>query len=148
MAKVINISPVDRKIGLSIREYERDLEHANMAEHGQTTGRSVDVGAAMRGSVPSSMIQAGRSLEDVAHELMVAVSRVESAQRADKAAAKAAADEQAAAAVEPAPVVEPAAVVEPVEVVEPAPVVEQVEVSGEAEAPVADAAPEADAEEK
>ena len=150
MAKVINISPVDRKIGLSIREYERDIEQANMAEHGQSTGRPVDVGAAMRGSVPASMIQAGRSLEDVAHELMVAVSRVESAQRADKAAAKAAAVEQAAveqaAADEQAAVVEPVAAVAPAVAAEPAAAVEQTEAPSEAGVSAEEAAPEAETE--
>lgn len=101
-AKVINISPVDRKIGLSIREYERDLEQQNMADHGQSSGSSrvVDVDAAMRGAVPASMIQAGRSLEDVAHELMVAVSRVEAARAAERADEKAAAEAEAAESAE------------------------------------------------
>jgi len=96
MAKVINISPVDRKIGLSVREYHRDIEQGNLSEYGQSGG-AVDVNAAMRGAVPSGMIQAGRSLEDVAHELMMAVSRVEAAKAADRAeeAAKAAAQEEA-----------------------------------------------------
>ncbi len=92
MAKVINISPVDRKIGLSVREYHRDIEQGNLADYGKSGG-SVDVNAAMRGAVPAGMIQAGRSLEDVAHELMMAVSRVEAAKAADRVeeAAKAAA---------------------------------------------------------
>lgn len=81
MAKVININHVDRKIGLSIREYERDLERQNVEDY---QGGSVDVSESLRGAVPSSMIQAGRSLEDVAHELMMAVSRVEAAKAAAK----------------------------------------------------------------
>jgi len=94
MAKVININHVDRKIGLSVREYERDLERQNTADY---QPGAVDVTESLRGAVPSSMIQAGRSLEDVAHELMMAVSRVEAAKAADRAeeAAKAAAQEEA-----------------------------------------------------
>lgn len=82
MAKVININHVDRKIGLSVREYERDLERQHAGEYQPGT---VDVSESLRGAVPSSMIQAGRSLEDVAHELMMAVSRVEAAKAAAKA---------------------------------------------------------------
>ncbi len=103
MAKVINISPVDRKIGLSVREYHRDIEQGNLSDYGKSGG-SVDVNAAMRGAVPAGMIQAGRSLEDVAHELMMAVSRVEAAKAADRVeeAAKAAALEAEAAKTEDA----------------------------------------------
>jgi small subunit ribosomal protein S1 len=80
LAKVISISPVERKIGLSIREYQRDLDKELMSEH---TGESekVDVAAAMRGAVPSNMLQAGRSLEDVAAEMMAVVSRAQEAAR-------------------------------------------------------------------
>ncbi len=104
MAKVISISPAERKIGLSIREYERDLEQGAMAEHGQSGGGDrVDVSASMHGAVPQSMIQAGRSLADVAHEMMAAVSRAEAAKRAEAEAVKQASE---AAVAEEAPVVE------------------------------------------
>lgn len=82
MAKVISISPVDRKIGLSIREYQRDLDNQVMAEHSES-GSTVDVTAALRGAVPSNMLQAGRSLADVAQEMMAVVSRGEAARRAE-----------------------------------------------------------------
>ncbi len=82
-AKVINIHPVERKIGLSIREYERDTEQAQMRDHGES-GESVDVSAQIQGAVPSSMIQAGRSLADVAHEMMAAVSKAETARRIEQ----------------------------------------------------------------
>lgn len=95
-AKVISISPADRRIGLSIREYERDQNRTAMEEQGESSS-TVDVGAALSGAVPQSMIQAGRSLADVAHDLMAAVNRVESARAAEreaKAAAEAAAQEE------------------------------------------------------
>jgi len=98
-AKVISISAADRRIGLSIREYQRDLNRETMEEYTQEEGRTVDVNAALSGSVPQSMIQAGRSLADVAHELMVAVNRVETARAAEREA-KAAAEAQANAAIE------------------------------------------------
>lgn len=103
MAKVININHVDRKIGLSIREYERDLERQNAGEYQPGV---VDVSESLQGAVPSSMIQAGRSLEDVAHELMMAVSRVEAAKAAAKTEAGSPDDpnrEGAAASDAPAP---------------------------------------------
>lgn len=109
MTKVISIDPVERKIGLSIREYQRDLDSELMSEHGSSggTGESVDVGSAMSGAVPSSMIQAGRSMEDVAHEMMAAV-RSNSGEAEAPAAAEEAAPE-APAVKEEAPVVEEAA---------------------------------------
>lgn len=111
MAKVISIEPVDRKIGLSIREYQRDLDKQLMSDHGGggEDKPAVDVQAALQGAVPQNMIQAGRSLADVAHEMMAAVNAGEAAKRAEaeQAAAEAAAAEVAAAQVEPEP--EPAA---------------------------------------
>lgn len=96
MAKVISIGPVDRKIGLSVREYERDLEKQMISEHGQSSGGQVDVSAQVQRSVPG--YEAGKSLEDVAHEMMAAV------RNAERAAAEAA----AAAAAEAAPVADEA----------------------------------------
>jgi hypothetical protein len=84
-----------------VREYQRDLDNELMAEHGGSTKESVDVNAAMRGMVPPSMIQAGRSLADVAHEMMAVVSRGEAARRAEEEAAKQAAEAPAEAAAEP-----------------------------------------------
>ncbi len=108
-AKVISISAADRKIGLSIREAQRDLDSTLMSEHGESGGK-VDVGAVMQGSVPDTMMQAGRSLADVAHEMMAAVSKAEAARTAAVAAeaeaeatAAAAASEEAPAATEEAP---------------------------------------------
>jgi small subunit ribosomal protein S1 len=84
-AKVISINPVDRKIGLSVREYERDNDASLIAEHGGDAGQ-VDVSAAMRGAVPTEMLQAGRSLADAASEMMAVVSANAAAKRAAEAA--------------------------------------------------------------
>ncbi|MBL7649643.1 MAG: 30S ribosomal protein S1 [Candidatus Hydrogenedentes bacterium] len=89
MAKVISISAADRKIGLSVREAQRDLDNNLMAEHGSSGTGSVDVGAVIQGSMPESMMQAGRSLADVAHEMMAAVSKAEAARNAEAEAEKA-----------------------------------------------------------
>jgi len=82
MAKVISVGPVDRKIGLSVREYERDLEKQMISDHGQSGG-SVDVSAQVSRSVPG--YEAGKSLEDVAHEMMAAVRGAEAASKAAEA---------------------------------------------------------------
>ncbi len=108
MAKVISVSAGDRKIGLSIREAQRDMDKSLMSEHGESGGASVDVSAAMQGSMPDSMMQAGRSLADVAHEMMAAVSKAEAARTAEAdaeaEAAKVASDAEATtAAPEEAP---------------------------------------------
>ena len=109
-AKVISISAADRRIGLSIREYQRDLNRETMQDYAEDDGKSVDVSAALSGSVPQSMIQAGRSLADVAHELMVAVNRVETARAAEREAK--AAEENKEAAEQEAPAEETETVAE------------------------------------
>ena len=88
-AKVISISPVDRKIGLSVREYERDLEKGLIDEHGNSTG-VVDTSA--QSQRPSGALEAGRSLEDQAQEMLAAVRNAEAARREEAAAAAAAAE--------------------------------------------------------
>lgn len=102
MAKVISISAADRKIGLSVREAQRDLDKSLMDEHGGGGQGSVDVNAVMQGSVPESMMQAGRSLADVAHEMMAAVSKAERARNAEAAAEAAVAEEAASPEAEKA----------------------------------------------
>lgn len=87
MAKVISISAADRKIGLSVREAQRDLDNNLMAEHG--TSGTMEAGQVIQGSpvqVDSAM-QAGRSLADVAHEMFAAVSKAEAARNAENDAA-------------------------------------------------------------
>ncbi|MCK5861207.1 MAG: 30S ribosomal protein S1, partial [Candidatus Hydrogenedentes bacterium] len=83
-AKVISISAADRRIGLSIREFQRDENRATMEDYVETDDGAVDVNASLSGAVPQSMIQAGRSIADVAHDLMVAVNRVETAKAAER----------------------------------------------------------------
>ncbi|HPO17424.1 MAG TPA: 30S ribosomal protein S1 [Candidatus Hydrogenedentes bacterium] len=137
MAKVISVNPIERKIGLSIREYQRDLDRELMGEHAETA--SVDVNAAMRSALPSSMIQAGRSLADVAHEMMAVVSQ----------AARRAEEEAASLSVQTGPVQEAAPESTPVETLpESAPVemapIESSETETVAEAPAETPAPESE----
>lgn len=92
MAKVISISAADRKIGLSVREAQRDLDNNLMAEHGSSG--TMEAGQVIQGSpvqVDSAM-QAGRSLADVAHEMFAAVSKAEAARNAENDAAAAEAE--------------------------------------------------------
>jgi len=111
MAKVISVGAVERKIGLSIREAQRDMDNQMMDEHGATRESEdrVDVQRAMQGMVPGNMFQAGKSLADVAHEMMAVVNAGEQARQeqavADaraREAAKEAATEEAPAAEAPA----------------------------------------------
>ncbi len=111
----------------------------------------MDVNAALSGAVPQSMIQAGRSLADVALDLMAAVNRVETARAAEREA-KAEAEalqkaEQEKTEVSPEPVEEPS------DMQEQAAPVEDAETAGEApppsavsEAPVEETAPYSDKE--
>jgi len=70
-AKVISIEPIERKIGLSIREYQRDKEegvHAEYTVSGST--EAVSIGDVLGDAVPKSFLQEGRSLTDAANEMM------------------------------------------------------------------------------
>jgi small subunit ribosomal protein S1 len=138
-AKVIGIDAIERKIALSIREYQRDLDQKAQAEFGKSgsEGGQVNVNDVVGDAIPRSMFQAGRSLADAANELMAAVTRRRT---------------EVQPAVEPTPEVvnEPEAAVEaeapgeeaPETAVEAeAPVEEAPEAAVEAEAPV-EAAPE------
>lgn len=68
MAKIISISPVERKVGLSIREYQKDLEGEIMQTH--TGGEHVDVGSLLKDVLPTELLQQGKSIEEVAKELI------------------------------------------------------------------------------
>jgi len=75
MAKIIGIDAAERKIALSIREYQRDLDSAAHDEYNsENQEQSVSIGDLIGDVVPRSMLQAGRSLADAANELMAAVS--------------------------------------------------------------------------
>ncbi len=56
-AKVISIDPVERKIGLSIREYKRDIEQGITSEYAASGTASVSIGEALGDSVPKSLLQ-------------------------------------------------------------------------------------------
>ena len=105
-AKVISISPVERKIGLSVREYLRDIDSSLISEHGQTAepGKTVVTDGGLKITTPSAGISAGKSMADVAHELLAMVNAAERASRADAEAPAAAVEAPAAEA--PAAVVE------------------------------------------
>ena len=83
-AKVIGIDPIERKIALSVREYERQKDTDAQAEYAKREdGDRVSVGDAVGDALPRSMLQAGRSLADAANELMAAVTaHAESRERA------------------------------------------------------------------
>jgi small subunit ribosomal protein S1 len=110
MAKVISISPVDRKIGLSVREYERDLEKNLIGAHGQS---STDTAAAAPTRSAPAALEAGKSMEDVAFEMMAAVRGADAARREEAAAAHAAKTEAAATVAEVATEAEVASEPEP-----------------------------------
>lgn len=101
-AKVISIDPVERKIGLSVREFQRDQDRQLQDDFGEGKEEErVDVAAAMRGAVPQNMIQAGRSLADVATELMAAVAGSQRRAAQERAEAAAAAQAEVDGAVQP-----------------------------------------------
>ncbi|MBI4558447.1 MAG: 30S ribosomal protein S1 [Candidatus Hydrogenedentes bacterium] len=70
VAKVISIDPSERKIGLSIREYQRDLDAQAQAQYAQSGSGSVSIGDVVGDSVPRSLLQEGKSFSDAANEMM------------------------------------------------------------------------------
>lgn len=63
MAKVINIDPLERKIGLSIREYQRDLETKAHAEYGQSGSTA---GTTLGEAISAAMAEAKKAAEAAA----------------------------------------------------------------------------------
>jgi small subunit ribosomal protein S1 len=143
MTKVISINPADRKIGLSMREFERDHDKSLMTQHSDSEdGGKVDVKAAMRTAMPESMLEAGRSLADVAHEMMAAVNAAQQDKQTAAAAASApeeAPAEEAAPVSEEAPASEETLAPEAAAVTDEAPVPE--ETPADEAAPVTEEAP-------
>ncbi len=73
-AKVISVDAAERKIGLSIREYQRDIDTKAQEEYGESSGeKAATTGEAVSETVPKSMLQAGRNFTDVANEMMATV---------------------------------------------------------------------------
>ena len=70
-AKVINIDSNDRKIGLSIREMERDADQAAHAKYGTSgdTG-SVSIGDVVGDAVPASLLRQGKDISEAANEML------------------------------------------------------------------------------
>jgi small subunit ribosomal protein S1 len=71
MAKVISIDPNERKIGLSLREYQHDQDRQATDQYGASGGSGpVNVGEAVGDAVPQSMLTAGQTLAEAANEMM------------------------------------------------------------------------------
>ena len=69
-AKVISIDPVDRKIGLSIREYKRDLEQGITSEYAASGAASVSIGEVLGDFVPKSLLRGAVDPSQAANELL------------------------------------------------------------------------------
>jgi small subunit ribosomal protein S1 len=138
-AKVISIDPVERKIGLSIREYQRDIDGEARAQYGTSGEGSVSIGEVVGDAVPRSLLSAGTSIAEAADQLMAEMAQ-------SKAASESPPGDEPAAITEPEkPAEEPAAETEPEKPTEePAAETEPETPSGE---PVAETAPEAQVEE-
>jgi small subunit ribosomal protein S1 len=81
--KVISIDPSERKIGLSIREYRRDMEIAAEAEHRQGgASNAISIGEALGDAVPRSLLSAGQTLSEAANAMMAELRAQEEAEKA------------------------------------------------------------------
>jgi len=106
-AKVISIDPVERKIGLSIREYQRDIDGEARAQYGTSGEGSVSIGEVVGDAVPRSLLSAGTSIAEAADQLMAEMAQ-------SKAASEGPPGEEPAASTEPEkPAEEPAVDIEP-----------------------------------
>jgi len=109
-AKVISLDPAERKIGLSIREYQRELDGETVEQYSQSGEEEpqqedvVSVGEAVGDAMPQSMLSGGRTLADAAEEMMRAVRATEEAKaREEQETVTEATPEQREAAEEPPP---------------------------------------------
>ena len=69
--KIITFDPTQRKIGLSAKEYMRDIEEEDKRKYGvQPGGETVSVGEIVGEAVPPSFLEEGRSIEDKATEML------------------------------------------------------------------------------
>ncbi len=69
MAKIININPQERKVGLSIKEYLKDLDHEIMATHGGQS-EPVDVRSILKDALPSELLASASNIEEVAEKIL------------------------------------------------------------------------------
>ncbi len=109
-AKVISLDPSERKIGLSIREYQRELDGETVEQYSQSGDEGaqedvVSVGDAVGDAMPQSMLSGGRTLADAAEEMMRAVRATEEAKAREEEAAvtEAAPEPQPEQGEQPAP---------------------------------------------
>ncbi|HQE82426.1 MAG TPA: 30S ribosomal protein S1 [Candidatus Hydrogenedentes bacterium] len=70
LAKVISIDPVERKIGLSIREYKRDIEQGITSEYAASGTASVSIGEVLGDAVPKSLLRGALDPSEAANELL------------------------------------------------------------------------------
>ena len=151
-AKVISIDPVERKIGLSIREYQRDIDGEARAQYGTSGEGSVSIGEVVGDAIPRSLLSAGTSIAEAADQLMAEMAMAKEASEGTAAEEPASPAEPEAPAEEPAETAEPETPVEePAEAAEPETPVEEPAEAAEPETPVeepaAAAEPEAPTEE-
>jgi small subunit ribosomal protein S1 len=74
-AKVISIDPAERKIGLSLREYQQDMDASAQAQYGSSGSQdSVSIGDVVGDAVPRSLLEGGQSLADAANQMMAEMS--------------------------------------------------------------------------
>ncbi|MCC6487943.1 MAG: S1 RNA-binding domain-containing protein, partial [Candidatus Hydrogenedentes bacterium] len=75
MAKVISIDSNERKIGLSIREYQRDLDGEAQAQYSVSGSReSVSIGDVVGDAMPRSLFQGGQDPGAAANQMMAELS--------------------------------------------------------------------------
>lgn len=79
-AKVISIDPNERKIGLSIREAQRDADQHSTAAYSSSGSATVSIGDMLGDAVPKSFLQAGMDLGAAAAKMMEEISEPEAPQ--------------------------------------------------------------------
>ncbi|GMV94960.1 MAG: hypothetical protein AMXMBFR82_47380 [Candidatus Hydrogenedentota bacterium] len=90
MAKVISIDSNERKIGLSLREYQRDIDGEAQAEYGMSGSReSVSIGDVVGDAMPKSLLQGGGDPAAAANEMMSELKQEEPAAEAGETASEA-----------------------------------------------------------
>jgi small subunit ribosomal protein S1 len=74
MAKVISIDPVERKIGLSIKEHKHDMDTETHSAYASSGSGSVSIGDVVGGALPQSLLQGAGDPTSAANEMLAELS--------------------------------------------------------------------------
>ncbi len=95
-AKVISIDPVERKIGLSIREYKHDQDSGYQQSYSSSGSGSVSIGDVIGDAIPKSLWEGGQDPTQAANAMMAEMDNAQADKQTPQPEEKPASEEPAA----------------------------------------------------